>query len=346
MGKYVNNAVMKIQTDNNLNSINAEYIVTEVMGDTYDDAGLLKEKYYRWLFRIWISLTFSFLRKSRTVILPVAPGTKTIRLPVDYLDFIFLGYPDGCGHDMPMAVNRNLALQVGVETPGVCKSCGNKDLCSLDTETIEETVTINGTDYIKKTTRVILPDGSYREEVTQPFAVYADPSSSYITGVDMQTTSKVVCQLEKSCPDCVPATADNLATLAGCGCTDAVCSCCTTDNLPYDVKPSNAHYNLFEQEGFIQFSPDSCINQVKLRYVSAGVCVDGVYYFPIYCMETLIAGTYYRSIEKKKNVPQVEKDRARRAYSAERKELLRHLTRQSYQEWLELFDIMPRIPSL
>lgn len=334
---------MKIQNDN---SITADYIVAEVMGDTYDDAGVIKEKYYRWLFRIWTQLNLWLIRSPRTVLLPIASGTKTMMLPPDYQDFIFIGFDDDCGNRLPIAINRNLAPAMGLEGVEVCETCGQPDLSSLKVETLNETVIIDGQPYPKTTSRLIQSDGSYIQEVTEPVAEFFEISAGSLSGVTQQTRRSVVCALDKSCQDCVPATPDNLQMLANCGCTDAICSCCPKDGLPYEVKPSNVHYNLFEQEGFIQFNRNCCLSHAILKYVTTGKCIEGVYYFPLATMETLIAGTYYKSIEKKKNIAQVEKDRARRAYSGERKELLRNYTRLSYQEWLDIIDTIPRIPSL
>ncbi len=559
---------MKINS-NIENSITADYIVAEVLGDTYDDAGILKEKCYRWLFRVWTRLNLSIIRTKRRVILPIAAGTKTMWLPPDYEDLIFLGYHDDCGNALPIAVNRNLAPQIGVENNNVCVTCGETDLCSLDMELTEETVMVGGQPYQKTTSRIIQPDGSYCEEVTEPVVDYnaaqpavdatagitinavpangynievlvndpdlggislgsyikgsgdttipilaasiaaalasnsnaygviaindfikitartglgssingnnlsvtanitaarnaqaffgfpspvstgtvftttvVDPNlgtitlavytqqagdttpaifnanfmaslnanthnytttlylttgfylvaptgygssingnnatikqgsssqlANFLNGVDatgiipntltqfiggaaqmipviMQTSRRLVCKLPDTCDNCVPSTPGNISMLAGCGCVAAICSCCTNDMLPYSVLPANTHYNLFEQEGFIQFSPNSCLTSAILSYVSRGVCIQGVYYFPLASMETLISGTYYRSIEKKKGVPANEKDRARRAYSAETTELLKNFTRLNYQEWMDMLDVVPRLPTL
>lgn len=333
---------MKIKSDI-ANSVTADYIVTEVMGDTYDDAGILKEKYYRWLFRVWSRLNLSLIRTKREVILPIASGTQTMWLPPDYSDFIFIGYHDSCGNRIPITINRNLAPALGVENADICETCGNVDLCSLETQTTEEQVFINGVPYRKVTTRIINPDGSYIEEVTEPVAKY--DLNGLVSIEPAVISSKVVCQLDKACDQCVPATPGNLNMLAGCGCTDAIC-CCSNDMLPYPVKPGTTHYNLFEQEGFIQFSKNNCLTSAILKYVSTGCVVNGIYYFPLACMETLISGTYFRSIEKKKNVPFIEKDRARKAYTGERKELLRDFTRLSYEEWRDMIDCIPRLPSL
>jgi hypothetical protein len=348
-------------------SVTADEIVNEVMGDTYDDAGVLKEKYYRWLFRVWTSLNFDFIRTKREMIIPVYPGTNTISFPPDYMELIFFGFFDDCGNLIPLHQNRNLAPDISRidDVTKLCGKCGQVDLCkAIDNQQIQEEVPaakfidFKGQDFVtddsgtviypwtvfyKTTLRQIYPDGSFIQYTKEPYATV--DHAGVFKNVGYLQDQETLCKLEKGCSQCVTASQNNLSMLKACCCTDAM-MCCSDVGFTYPVVPGIAHYNLFEEDRYIKLSPNNCLNKVYMKYVSTGVCKNGVYIFPLVAEETLIEGTYYLSIAKKKNIPQVEKERARRSYIAAQKILVRRLTRLSYQEWLDIVDAIPRIPSL
>lgn len=356
---------MKVQDQH---SVTAEEIVTEVMGDTYDEAGLYKEKYYRWLYRAWVDLNFDFIRSKREMILPVPRSTKTIWLPPDYQDLIFMGYIDDCGNLQPLHMNRNLAPALAeIEiTQSKCESCGELNLCTLiGQQEITEDITAAsfidfkgaasvvdssgktiypGDIYKKVISREIWPDGSYVETVSQPVAIYRKDGT--FDHVDTLTNTNTICNLQTGCDSCVPATPGNLQMLKDCCCCDAAMMCCAKDGLPYQVIPDVGHYNLFEQEGYIQLSPNTCLKKIYIKYVSSGVCKNGQEIFPLVSFNYLVEETYNLSIAKKKNVPMGEKIRAERSSLRQKKLLLRRLTRLSYQVWREIVDQIPRIPAI
>jgi hypothetical protein len=356
---------MKVQDQN---SVTADEIVNEVLGDTYDETGIYKEKYYRWLFRIWTDLNFDFIRTKREMIIPVPQSTKIIHLPPDYQDLIFFGYIDNCRNLQPIHMNRNLAPSLdAIEIiASKCDKCGEVDLCKMigQQQVTEEMlassfIEFNGAPtvvdnngkviaqediYRKIYTREVWPDGSFVETVNEPVGTYN--SNGTFALVDILTTKKTTCKLTRTCDTCVAATPGNLSMLKDCCCCDATMLCCTNDQLPYPVNPDVGHYNLFENDGYIMLSPNTCLTKVYIKYVSTGVCKNGKMIFPLVSMNSLIEGTYHLSIAKKKNVPQVEKERARRSYVGEKKLLLRRFTRLSYQTWREIVDQVPRIPTI
>lgn len=321
--------------------VTADDLVADLLNDTWDEAGINREKYFRWLFNVWTDLNFDFFRLKRTVSLTV-PANGIVDLPADYVDFIKLKYRDDCGNEFPISVNGNLANPM-IEYDHNCTVCGQLDLCQyLAYDEQQETVYVNGDPYTKTTTRVIRPDGSYTEEVREP-VMYPGDTGGYT--VIMETSSRVVCQLDKSCNHCVPASPKNRSMLQDCGCSDSLI-CCPTDLMPYPVIPDGSHYRLFEQEGFLVMAPNSCLKRVELEYVTSGVCRQGQWYFPLVAANTLIEGTYYRSIAKKRNISPNEKDYQRKVYYAEVKKLLRRMTRLSYMEFLECIFTIPRLPSI
>lgn len=565
----------------NTNFVSADLIVDEVLGDTYDDSGILREKCYKWLFRVWKQITQDFIEDVKRVILPVSPLTKTVQLPVDYDDYITVGYVD-CGNIRHLNINPNLA-PANIVDERACKKCGEIDLCSLGYETIEEEVFIdevpeyhvspsfyclntsayyeynmyfsriykpgfsnnsiamkvapasdvyaemdtrkqwknwldlyptnttgpanrcgvwtadcstgqiapptkgtqvtiemkyqndtgarrvyvgcfgdneftlrvneveiaktnyqwrntenmrifhifpveikeglnrfniigqgaggpadalgmivydntaeelkaatsddqlkillttdslkyskNGgapasygcaegwelvllkdgtyacrcttapksTGKFKKTIqRRINSDGSYVEEVKEPVVIYNE--FGMVTEIQQQTSVRTICELERSPCGCISATNANISTLLQNGCCHL--ECCNTKNLPMGFNSScMGTVMVFGKEGFIQLSHDSPLESVYLAYKTNALTRDGIFYFPEECEEALIAGSYFRSIEKKANVPANEKERARKAFNTQLTHMQRRMSRQSLQDLINIFEQRPR----
>lgn len=565
------------------NFVSADSIIDEILGDTYDDSGIMREKCYKWLFRVWKQITQDFLRRTRYVILPVNPLTKTVELPGDCADYVTVGYVE-CGNIRHLNINSNLAPSTITDTR-VCKSCGQVDLCSSDYETIREEVTVDDmpdeftspllycmntstyfeynmlfsriykpgfsnasisqivapasdvlaelttynwknylninphnlsgpanrsgvwtadcqtgqiapptkgtevtiellydntagaervvyagcfgdneftlivnqeeiarTNYLwtnvahmrifhlfpvtlkggqlnrflikgeggggnadalgmivydntadelaaatmnndpdgesadltvllttrslrgggmtsygcppgwelvirrdgsyacrkkekvpglfqKVTTRRIDCDGSYLQEVTEPVVMY-DRNGEAVR-IEMQTTTKKICDLTISPCGCIAPSDANISILLESGCSLPVC--CNSRNLPMGFNSScMGTIRVFLEEGFIQLSPDSPLDSVYLAYITNAMTSGGISYFPEDTEEALIAGTYFRSIEKKINIAGQEKERARKAFNTQLTHMHRRLTRQSLQEMLNIFDQNPR----
>lgn len=326
--------------------VTADFLVDELLGDTYDEGGVLKEKYYRWLFRIWNDLNIDFIRSSRKVILPISQDTQTVAIPPDYMDYNIVGYIDDCKNLIPLSINNNLAPRKGVEDKRIqtCPVCGQPDLCrTIGVEEIYEPVNLNETSHYRYITRLLKDDGSFIEETQEPTYDYSagDPVLTWVKH------TRTVCQLEKSaCPACVPPTDPNLGLLVNCGCGNALCLC-SNDDLAYQVSNTfPGSFRLYKEEGFIQMSPNTCLNSIYLDYVSSGLCKGPIAYFPIIAMSAMIEGAYNLSIMKKRGVDQSEKFRAERQATKQLKLLLRRLTRFNLQVIVEAFEQIPRIPSI
>jgi len=329
--------------------VTGKFVVEQCLGDTYDDGGVMEEKFEGWVWRIWNDLNHDWIKTTRHAILPVDKSLQVIKLPGDCIELIFFGYVDACGNKVPIEINRNLALRVGVEDKRfkACPKCGANDLCrSLDFEELFEDVVINGTTYTNRITRLIREDGSYVEEKE---VWTADYSGGEFQGVEKKTTTEVICQLQKSPCGCVIVNDFNIRTLRNCNCVTALCYTCSDENLPFRVNDNSiGNYNVFEEEGYIQLSPDFVLDSAYIIYVSSGMCKNNVWYFPAKALETLVAGAYHLSIDKKRasSVPANEKERAYRRYVNEKKKLVRRMSRLSIAEIVQAFESIPRIPSL
>lgn len=325
--------------------LTADFLVAELLGDTYDDGGVLADKYYRWLFRIWNDLTLDFIKPIRKVILPVSSHLQIVVLPPDLDDWAFVGYIDDCYNRLPLAFNQNLAPRQGVEDKRVqtCATCGNVDLCkTLSFEEIYEPVMIGTTRTAKYITRVLHRDGSYIEEVSEPTAIIVN---NQVDRIEMVKHARTVCKLAVSACGCVAASPENVSMLKDCGCSFALC-CCSNDLLPYPVGSGPGSFNVYKDEGFIQLSPDSCLKSIYLEYISTGICKDNIMYFPRFAMTTLIDGAYSLSIQKKRGISNSDKMWAHRQHMSALKNMVRRISRLDLNGLIEQFLSPPRIQSL
>lgn len=327
--------------------VSADFLLDELLGDTYDDGGVLREKYARWLFRVWADINVDLIRTTRRKIIPISAPTRTGQLPPDFHDWAVMGWVDECYNLRPLSYNPNLAPRMGIEDERIkkCPVCGSPDLCAtLNVEEIYEVMNQGPTKKARHITRLLKSDGSYIEEVEEPTADFSGSAEG--TFVNVKHT-RTVCQLQPSqCSGgCVPATAQNLAMLAS-NCCLLGMRCCSQDGLAYATNNSfPGSFNIFKNEGFIQFSPDTQLNSFYLEYVSTGLCRGADEFFPLTAMNTLIDGAYLLSISKKRGISVTDKVFAERQYTRNLKKLLRRLTPVNFQFILECFEQAPRIPA-
>lgn len=323
-------------------SVSAKEIIDNLQDDTYDDGGVLHDKAERWLFRVWRELQRDLFRNKRIVILPVSLDTNTVKLPADFIDYVAIGYKDDCGNFIPLDLNLNLAPTIGVDDQrDICPQCHSVNLCrEFDVEQDIETVVIGNVSYTKTTTRVLHPDGRFTEEIEQPMPLY---EGGEIIAVEMVKEMTTKCAVPVLACGCIEVNKHNLDCLCGCGSLFAF-QCCAKYGLQYNFTPGRmGTYSVFKEQGYIQLSPDHCLNSIMLKYRGDGLCFSNEYHFPLEAMEALISGTYYRSVEKKRNVSPAEKERARRAFTTEKKLINRDKMRQNMHELVEILTRPPRI---
>ena len=91
----------------------------------------------------------------------------------------------------------------------------------------------------------------------------------------------------------------------------------------FGLNPENAQSNgvffIDELKGRIHFSSDLCDKTITLKYVSDSLGTDSEMIVHKFAEETVRAYIYYKLIERKSNVPAVEKSRARQEYYNERR---------------------------
>lgn len=319
-------------------------IINEVLIDTGDEYGVMERRCRHWLFRVWKEVSQRVIRTTRRMIIPISCSTNIAELPEDVDDIIFIGVIDECGKKHPVHVNPNIAPTKGIEDKRViCSTCHTEDLCTaLEVEVISQEVILAGIAYTRTITRILQKDGSYLEEIEEPIPKYDNDA---IVEINMVKTQEVLCNLEVLSCGCIPPSKSNIAQLCDCGSAAIFeCSCCEPESYQFN---SNVYgsVNLFKDEGYIQVSPDSCLNALYIEFTSLGLFKNGNFYFPEIAFEALIAGTYWRSIEKRSTVPRTEKDRAQGEFSRQMKLAKRRISRISIDDIIDAFNKIPQLPT-
>lgn len=337
---------IKVQQFEGQQFVTADDIADELLTDTYDDAGLLREKIFRWMFRVWIDITRNFFKFERHVIISISKDTKVARIPIDSDGIIMLGYIDEHKQMIPMEINRNLLPMESIEDlrNHHCDKCKSVNLCGKITYSItNESVIIDGREYFRTISKIVQPDGKYYQEIKEPYLSYQGDDNGAIR---FRVTESILCELQKDSCGCFPCSDKNISNLRNCGCVNAF-FCLTNDMLPYQVINSHVGtYNIFEKEGYIQFSPNVRLDSVYIVYNSIALCKENVFYFPLGAQEALISGTFAKSIEKKKGMTLWERQYADKKYTNEKKKILVDQTKIPLQEIFLIFEDIPRIPTL
>jgi hypothetical protein len=281
--------------------------------DDYDDGQVLRQRFNNWALRGYRKLKLNLLRRVKTVLIKVSPGTQTIKYPDDYSRYSEVGYYDGCGNYELM----DKVSLVEVDNPKVqcsCVACLSHGLCdAVSYDKTEEIISINGVDYTKTTIRQLdKASQSYMEEVTEPFWDETDLQ------VVMRTHSKSLCDLELLPCGCVAPTEENITALKNCCCCGlyhyySSCSPCSSSDS-FATDDENRVMHIFA----------SMAQVIRLTYVADVPMVNGRVYVPEISLECIASWILFKRDERR-NIAVVQKQFSYLRYKQERSELRKNI---------------------
>lgn len=298
---------------------NAEWILLEkvvnmAIIDDYDDGQVMRQRFNNWAIRACRKLNLNLLRIVKTALIPISTKTGTAHLPPDFRKYITAGYYDECG-------NLSVFSQVDMveykenQKCGCDKcSCSSTSLCdAVSYERVEEVVQINGQPY----TNVII------RRINKETGIYTEQKEEWVfiqnTGlVEKRITSTDLCYVKMLECGCVEETKENINKLKECGCYGIWGYCaphrfCTDD-----------YFSIDKENGLIHVGNTNA-RRLYLKYLAFLPCVDGKVYVPAVAAETIAAFVLMKRDERRKGIPDVQKERSSRHYKAERAELRKNL---------------------
>jgi hypothetical protein len=313
-------------------------VVAAAVVDSHEDIVKVQQTYSHWAARGLKKITRETLKSGkRTVILTVNRNTNTATLPADFGEELFVGVVVN-GVKIPLRMRSDLIDEKNVaEVPceDKCEKCNqNKKICE-DLAITEETVliTINDNTYEQTVIKKLYPNGDYYIETKIP--VYDLQSSTVI----YTTTKQFITAVDLSPCGCIEDTEENKEKIKCCAydvwCNYyAPCDCnCATDY---------GGYRVFEETGLIQFDKASSFTKVYLEYYGFMQKKNGQYHVPEVAFETLVEWVKYKSIQNRRNIPDITIQRWFENYRRERGNMLKVMGRASLSAIIKAALSLPK----
>jgi hypothetical protein len=313
-------------------------VIAAAVVDTHEDINKVMQTYSHWAARGLRKLTKETLKSGkRTVTLHVNRNTNTATLPADFSEDIFVGVIVN-GTKVPLKVMPSLIdgkNVVDIPCEDKCEKCNqNKKICE-DLTITEDTVliTINDSVYEQTIIKKLYPSGDYYLETRTP--VYDVDSDTVI-----YTTSKqYIATLDLASCGCVEDTEENKEKIKCCA-YDVWCDyyapCDNTCNTDY------GGYRIFEETGLIQFDNASTFDKVYLEYRGFMQKKNGQYHVPEVAFETLVEWTKYKSIQNRRNIPDITIQRWFDNYRRERGNMSKVIGRMSLSNIIRAAMSLPK----
>lgn len=291
-------------------------VVAAALIDTYEDKGKMQQMFSHWACRGLDKLQKETLKRGKQrAVISVNQNTKTATLPADFKKALFVGYINNRGIKIPLSINFDITNEDSItDLTDSCPVCNQKkSICNDLTVTEDsETVVINNDFYDKTTIKKLYPNGDYFLEVTTPYYNTENSQVEYIT------TKEFIGKIKLKPCGCVEETTENIQTIHDC-CYDAWCCHFTSCSSVCDTRAGG--YNIFEDDGLIQFDFNFPHTKIYIEYLGFIPKVNGQYAVPEVAFETLVEWTKWKSVANKKSVPKWERDEYFENYSRERKNM-------------------------
>ena len=312
-------------------------VVAAALIDTYEDKGKMQQMFSHWACRGLAKLQQETLKRGKQrAILCVNPNTRTATLPADFKQELFVGYINSRGIKIPLSINFDITNEGSItDLSDTCKVCNQKkSICNDLTVTEDsETVVINNAFYDKTTIKKLYPNGDYFLEITTPYQNLDNDVVEYIT------TKEFIGKIKLKPCGCVEETTENIQTIHDC-CYDAWCCHFTSCSSVCDTKAGG--YNIFEEEGLIQFDFNFPYTKIYIKYLGFVPKINGQFAVPEVAFETLVNWTKWKSVANKKSVPKWERDDFFEHYRRERRNMERILGRISLSIILKAIHTNPK----
>lgn len=303
--------------------------------DTWDDDGVYRQKYEHWALRGFRLLNMRLLRHVERQIIPVDPITKAAALPKNCLNWIFVGKIDSKNNRVPYGVNYNIAPPMKSIATTCTSKCSDAWCKDFVYELTTQQITVASVPYTKTVKRLIDCDGWYIEETIEPIAVYKVVDGT--TVLDYVSTDPVVKRLfkldTKPC-GCIEKSDSNIKKLLSCGCSFVHYEVPVNHNFKY-------HFNVFPEEGIIQFDPEFAPKDFYLEFIGDLPCINGIYYIPTIALEAVVAFVKHKAVQDKKGVSDGDKVRKELEWMHQRKELRKDVMRTTIAQIVESLNVLP-----
>lgn len=277
-------------------------VVNAAILDNYEDQGKTSQVYTHWALRGLFELNMQIIKgNKRSVYLPVSANTKTAALPADFNGAIFVGTIDDKGFKIPLKANTNLVnLDIIEEVPceSTCPKCNaNKEICEGMQVSVEtKIVVINGTNYEQTITKKLYENGDYFLESSIP---YLDTETDTVV---YRTSKEFVVNFDLKDCGCLEDTQENMDNLRICN-PELYGQYYATCGRSTDLDG----YEIFEENGLIQFSQSYSYSKVYLEYRASMVKINGQYQVPRIAFEALVEWIKWKSVQNKKSVSRFDK---------------------------------------
>lgn len=314
-------------------------VVKAAMVDTYSDVGSSQELFMHFASRELDQLQTQILKRGkRSVLLQVNKNTNTATLPIDFDSELFVGVINSRHYKIPLRLNNRITDTIHIDTIDYsekCEKCNQDKAICEDLQITEEVVfkTINGTQYEQRIIKKLYPNGDYYLETTTPLW------DTELETVNYVTDKKFISHFDLKPCGCLETTTDNLCTLETC-CPDVYCQYYAP--CDYSCDSDLGGYKVFEETGLIQFDFSFKYDYVYLEYLGFIPKRNGQFYVPKVAFETLVEGVKFRSVEARKNVPNVEKIFRLQRYVAAKSGLQKVLGRVSLASIVQAAHSIPK----
>lgn len=311
--------------------ISAEKVIKTLCLRTGDTALGKAALYASYLETVYSELSLDVNYQSIIRKFAINKRINSFPIPSDCVLLYAVGYIDDCAIVKPLWYNLDMPKDILFENgvPCECDSCGTHANCSTikSFDEVEETVTVNGTDYVKTTKTTTLNDGTVIRKITEPVLSSANR-------VVMTTTEKELCKLDLLPCGCVSSTSENNEKINKLTCE---CSSLSTNCGTYNRLQKKEHgYSLDITGTQILFSNNYPYDHVVLKYLKS---IDSAkdYQIPRVALEAVISGIRYYAETDSATAPAYDRGLGGifyNKYFAERKKLARRLRPNHYSRVL------------
>jgi len=310
-------------------------IVKAAIKDTHEDYNKCYESYTFWAIRTLRVLSRQTLKSGfKRAIIPVNKNTRIAMLPPDCKSVIYVGVIDCYGEKRGIHQRHDmLPPESSIPSYLVEKKCSCKHgVCAeaVGSEKVE-VVNINGTNYDKTTKIVLHSNGSYVKTVNQPVV---DKNGNYSAH---WSETEVVTEFILSECGCIDTSCtENVSKLKTC-CYDVYCMDCLEYTGTYD-----SGYNVFDDDTYIMLDRIFDVDKIYIEYMGDIPKLNGEYVIPEMAFEAVVAGTMFRSIDGRKNVPIAEKIYRKNRFDEEVENMKKEKYRINFGEFYEAAMAIPQ----
>lgn len=296
--------------------------------------------YSSYLPTVYNDLRFDVTKKTVTKKYYLDLANNSLVLPNDCLIVVGVGYIDDCGSIKPLWYNNAIPAPMLFENslPCNCATCGEENTsCGLikSFDSVEETVSILGSDYTNYIKTTILTDGTVIKN-TREYGV----EGSSVVPFD---TEEEICSLDTLPCGCIATTVSNTTKINSL--CDTCCSLstgCGTYSISCCDNTSVNSYRLDMQGRLLIMSSTYDKDYIIIKYVTA-INSAKDYQIPVIALEAMIRGIkHYRAMDDPKvsNSMKGQNSPTHRMYTAEMNKVRKWINPMDWGKVMDSLGVM------